>query len=149
MDVCAVVLTDHVIPLVPVRQWVLSLPKRLRYFPAHNPKIAGGILRVFLRAVESFLRKAAAHADGGCAGPAGRSGAGKVTRFGAVGFLHRFGSALNENSHYHCVVTDGVFEEEPGGGVMFREASAPVPEPPARAAALAALQDQVRRRVLA
>ncbi|MES9905662.1 MAG: transposase zinc-binding domain-containing protein [Sedimenticola sp.] len=25
-------LVDHIIPQVPVRQWVISLPKRLRYF---------------------------------------------------------------------------------------------------------------------
>jgi DNA polymerase III psi subunit len=25
-------LTDHVLPRLPVRQWVLSVPKRLRYF---------------------------------------------------------------------------------------------------------------------
>jgi hypothetical protein len=25
-------LTDHVFPHLPVRQWVLSVPKRLRYF---------------------------------------------------------------------------------------------------------------------
>ena len=119
---------DHVIPLVPVRQWVLSLPKRLRYFLAHDPKIAGGVLRVFLHAVERFLRKVAA--DGG-----------KKTKFGAIGFLHRFGSAINV--HYHSVVTDGVFEEEPGGGVAFREA------PSLDRPALVVLQDRVRRRVLA
>ena len=35
----------------PVRQWVPSLPKRLRPFLHHNPKIAGAVVRIFIRAV--------------------------------------------------------------------------------------------------
>ena len=31
------------------------------------------------------------------------------TRFGAVAFVHRFGSYLNSHVHFHVVVTDGVF----------------------------------------
>ena len=30
-------LTDHVFPRLPVRQWVLSVPKRLRYFTGTLP----------------------------------------------------------------------------------------------------------------
>jgi hypothetical protein len=33
-------LVDHVIPHVPVRQWVLSVPKRLRPFLHHRPRTA-------------------------------------------------------------------------------------------------------------
>lgn len=29
-------LSDHVFPGLPVRQWVLSVPKRLRYFMQHD-----------------------------------------------------------------------------------------------------------------
>ena len=38
-------LVDHVLPPLPVRQWVLSVPKRLRPFLHHNPAIAGAVLR--------------------------------------------------------------------------------------------------------
>ena len=31
-------LVDHVLPPLPVRQWVLSVPKRLRPFLHHNPR---------------------------------------------------------------------------------------------------------------
>jgi hypothetical protein len=31
-------------------------------------------------------------------------------RIGAVAFIHRFGSSLNEHVHFHCCVIDGVFE---------------------------------------
>ena len=44
-------ITDHVLPQLPVRQWVLSLPKRLRPFLETNPDIAGAVLRIFVRAV--------------------------------------------------------------------------------------------------
>ena len=40
-------LVDHVLPPLPVRQWVLSVPKRLRPFLHHNPMIAGAVLRIF------------------------------------------------------------------------------------------------------
>ncbi len=31
-------------------------------------------------------------------------------RIGAVAFIHRFGSSLNEHVHFHSCVIDGVFE---------------------------------------
>jgi hypothetical protein len=49
-------LVDHVIPRVPVRQWVLTAPKRVRYFLQHEPRIFSGVLRVFMRAVNTAGR---------------------------------------------------------------------------------------------
>ncbi len=54
-------LTDHVFPRLPVRQWVLAAPKRLRYFLQHDTAAQGAALRLFLRAVEQRLR---AHSPG-------------------------------------------------------------------------------------
>ena len=51
-------LTDHVLPHLAGRQWVLSLPKRLRPFLHRNPDIAGAVLRIFLRTVRTTLRPA-------------------------------------------------------------------------------------------
>jgi hypothetical protein len=75
-------MTDHVIPRVPIRQWVLSVPKRIRHFLQRNSKISSGVLRVFMRAVETTLRKRS-------------PGAPAAARFGAAAFLHRSGSSLN------------------------------------------------------
>lgn len=50
-------LADHVFPQLPVRQWVLSLPKRLRFFLHRDAELTGRVLRVFLRAVESKLKQ--------------------------------------------------------------------------------------------
>ena len=122
-------LTDHVFPRLPLRQWVLAVPKRLRYFLQRDPDLQGAALRLFLRAVEQTLR---AHS----------AGAGPTARLGAVAFIHRFGSALNAHLHFHCVVLDGVFATTPTGGVVFHEATA------IDAAAIAAVQATVRRRLL-
>ncbi|TVR67286.1 MAG: hypothetical protein EA422_00555 [Gemmatimonadales bacterium] len=47
----AVHLTDEVIPHLPVRQWVLSVPKRLRPFRHETPEVASAVLAIFLRAL--------------------------------------------------------------------------------------------------
>ncbi len=38
-------LADHVFPRLPVRQWVLSVPKRLRYFLQRDATLQGVVLR--------------------------------------------------------------------------------------------------------
>jgi len=76
-------LTDHVIPRVPVRQWVVSFPWVVRYLLARRPALCGAVRRLFLRAVFGFYRARAAKE--GIAG--GRSG--------AVNRVQRFGSSVN------------------------------------------------------
>ena|SRR5436190_747472 len=88
-------LTDHVLPDLPLRQWVLAVPKRLRYFLERDAELQGAALHLFLREVEQCLR---AHSPGSC----------PAARLGAVAFIHRFGSTLNPHLHFHCVVIDGV-----------------------------------------
>jgi len=122
-------LTDHVLPDLPVRQWVLAVPKRLRYFLQRDADLQGAALRLFLRVVEQCLR---AHSPG--SGPA--------ARLGAVAFIHRFGSALNAHLHFHCVVIDGVFGATATGGVVFHAATG------LEANAIAQVQAPVRRRLL-
>jgi hypothetical protein len=41
-------LADHVIPPVPVRQWVISVPKRLRCFLADRPAAVRALTKIFL-----------------------------------------------------------------------------------------------------
>lgn len=132
-------LVDHVIPHVPVRQFVLSVPKRLRPFLHHRPRTAGAVLHILLRALRATLREACPTA------PATAS-------FGAVTFLHRFGSSLNPHFHYHLCVVDGLFENiegdtaldpvHPETGLHFHEATALTHE------LLERLQHTVRKRVL-
>jgi hypothetical protein len=50
-------LVDHVFPPLPVRQWVLSVPNRLRWYLEREPKAVTAVLHIFLRVVEAHLRK--------------------------------------------------------------------------------------------
>ena len=67
-------LVEHVFPQVPVRQWVVSLPKRLRYFVHRDAELAGHVLNVWLRALETRLRRCC-------------PGAPMQARLGAVSFI--------------------------------------------------------------
>jgi len=128
-------LVDHVFPPLPVRQWVLAVPKRLRYFLQRDTALQGTVLRIFLFAVERCLREQC---------PACPS----TARIGAVAFIHRFGSSLNEHVHFHCCVIDGVFAPtvapDDAPSVSFHAALAHALD----AAAFADVQARVRTRVL-
>lgn len=76
-------LVDRVIPDVPVRQWVLSLPWSLRYLLAFDTALCRDVLAVFMRVVFGWLRRAAA-----------RHGL-RDSQCGAVTVIQRFGSSLN------------------------------------------------------
>ena len=102
-------MVDHVLPRVPFRQWVLSVPKRVRWHLREKPEAASGLLKVFLRAVETTVRQRSPGAPPGA-------------RFGAVAFVHRFGGFLNSHVHYHVLVTDGVFSADEDDGVVFHPA---------------------------
>ncbi len=91
-------LVDRVLPEVPIRQWVLTLPYPLRYRCAWNARLTSEVLRCFLRAVFADQRRRAKRDLG-----IGRGLCGSVT------FIQRFGSALNLTPHFHTLVLDGVY----------------------------------------
>ena len=132
-------LVDHVIPHVPVRQFVLSVPKRLRPYLHHRPRTASAVLHILLRALQTTLRGACPTAP-------------RTAAMGAVSFLHRFGSSLNPHYHFHLCVVDGLFEkveDDTGQGpanpetrLRFHEATALTHE------LREGLQHTVRKRVL-
>lgn len=103
-------LVDHVIPDVPVRQWVLSLPRRLRYRLAWNRDVCRRVTTVLLSTVFRLLRDHA-RADGL-----------EQPRGGGVAIVQRFGGALNLNVHIHALVLDGVFARDGAGPVAFHPA---------------------------
>jgi hypothetical protein len=124
-------LVDHVLPHVPVRQWVLSLPHRLRYLLAYHHPLCRAVLGVAVRAVLGFYRRRAQRRGV----PDGRSG--------AVTVIQRFGGGLQLNVHFHTLVLDGVFAEGSDGALEFHAA-----EPPSDAEVgrlLATIYRRVRR----
>ena len=52
-------LVDHVIPQVPVRQWVISFPIPLRYLFVSHPDLLSPVLQVINRAISTFLTQQA------------------------------------------------------------------------------------------
>jgi hypothetical protein len=50
-------LVEDVLPLVPVRQWVLTVPHRLRYRLAFDHVLCRAVLGVFIRAVLGWYRR--------------------------------------------------------------------------------------------
>ena len=132
-------------PRLPVRQWVLSVPKRLRFFLQRDGATLNMVLRIFLRVIAQSLQS---HSPG--AANVDRA----ALHIGAVAFIHRFGSSLNEHVHFHVCVVEGVFEEVVGRadadagdqatplGVIFHPASG-VDE-----TAVTQMQATLRRRIL-
>ena len=47
----------HVFPPLPVRQSVLSVPKRLRWYPEQEPQTISAVLRMRLHVIAVFLRQ--------------------------------------------------------------------------------------------
>jgi hypothetical protein len=77
-------LVDCVIPPVPVRQWVLSLPIPLLLLFVAQPQLLAPLLQAIHRVIAGFLLKRAGF---------------KLSRAdtGAVTLIQRFGSAANLN----------------------------------------------------
>jgi hypothetical protein len=90
-------LVDHVIPDVPLRQWVLSVPFELRLTLARRADALTAVGRVFVEEVFRWQRERA------------RELGVSAARSGAVQFPQRFGGSLNLNVHYHVAIPDGVF----------------------------------------
>ncbi|MFO0690016.1 MAG: transposase [Myxococcota bacterium] len=91
-------LVERVLPEVPVRQWVLTLPYPLRYRCAWNSRLTSEVLSAFLRSVFADQRLRARRLFGVRKG-----------QCGSVTFIQRFGSALNLAPHFHSLVLDGVY----------------------------------------
>ena len=124
-------LVDHVFPEVPVRQWVLSLPHRIRYRLAYDQDACTVALRAFMRTVFVDLRRRAKLRHGVSNG-----------KPGGITFVQRFASSLALNVHFHSLVLDGVYETRDDGSVRF------VPLPPPTDEQVVALTKKVGRSVL-
>ncbi|MBK7952106.1 MAG: transposase [Deltaproteobacteria bacterium] len=83
-------LVDRVLPEVPIRQWVLTLPYPLPVSLAWNAKLTTEVLRCFLRSTFADQRRRARALCGIRRG-----------QCGSVTFIQRFGSALNLAPHFH------------------------------------------------
>jgi len=117
-------LVDRVIPHVPVRQWVLTVPHGLRVKLAFDPGLTGVVLRQFIAAVSAWLRRRAR-----------RLGVRGALKTGAVTVIQRFNSAIDLSVHYHSLFLDGAYSFPPGREPVFHPTPAPTDEGVARVVA--------------
>lgn len=100
-------LVDHVLPDVPLRQLVLTLPFELRARVAYDGELLGAVTRTFVDSVLGwYQRQMRARAV-----PGGKSG--------AVTVVQRVNSDLRLSPHLHSLFLDGVFAEDEGGELVF------------------------------
>ncbi len=92
----AALLVDEVLPHLPMRQWVLSVPYPLRFLFAREPKAMGKVLGIVYRTLAGHLVRQAGLTR-------------RTAQTGAVTLIQRFGSALNLNVHLHMLFLDGVY----------------------------------------
>jgi hypothetical protein len=109
----AVLLIDHILPMVDMRQWVIRFPFQLRFLFANYPTVMSKVLSIVTRLISTHLIQ--------------KGGAKHSTaRTGAATFIQRFGSALYLNVHFHMLFLDGIyfdgFNEEKQ---VFRRVKAP------------------------
>ena len=101
-------LCEEVLKKVGHRQWVFSIPKRLRVYFMYNRKLLAKLSQCAWNVLSLYLRQGT---TGDNATP------------GAVIAVQTFGDFLNFNPHVHIVATDGCFD---GDGNFI---SGPEPEP--------------------
>jgi hypothetical protein len=117
MSAGAANLVDHVLPDVPIRQVVLTMPFPLRFPLAFDGKLLGQVLRIFTDTVSGWYRKR--HVARGL--PAGETG--------AVTAIQRANSDLRLSPHFHTLCLDGIYSpDRDGKGLMFHPAPAPSQE---------------------
>ena len=121
-------LVEEVLPEVPIRQWVCSLPWRLRTALAYDRGLCADVLDAFVSSLTRSLRRRAKKHLGL------RSMEDALTD--AVTFVQRTDSALRPNVHAHTLALDGVrahrgalipidavsvFDASEGGSLVLRD----------------------------
>jgi len=100
-------LADNVIPFVPTRHWVLSVPFELRYWMASDDDLLKEVNKILCDEINNYLRKKA------------RKLGIKGGETGIVSYLQRAGSALNLNLHFHLLALDGLYTVDDAGDPIF------------------------------
>jgi len=110
-------LVDRLLPLADYRQWVLSLPRRVRYLLVTRKELVSPVLAVFQQTLFAWQRRCARWRGIEHALP------------GSVTCIQRFGDALNLNLHFHSFLPDGVFTREAKiSSVLFHPLAPPTTE---------------------
>jgi hypothetical protein len=117
MNETAILLTERVLPPVPLRQWVLSVPPPLRYLLAYNKTLLGEVVSAHVTCIFRWLRARAKR----------ELGLTSVRNLypAAVTAIQRFGSAGGLNTHLHTIALDGVYVEQEDGKLVWHTVREP------------------------
>src|SRR5262247_3271884 len=127
-------LVEQVIPWVPTRQWVVSVPVPLRYWMAGSQDLTAKVHTIIRTTIGQYYVNQAV-----------QRGIERTTIHpGSVTFIQRFGSALNLNVHYHLLFLEGVFLDRTDEGHKPRFLAG---EPPTDTAITDVIQ-KISRRVI-
>src|SRR5262249_26018810 len=127
-------LVEQVLPWVPTRQWVVSVPVPLRYWMAGSQDLMAKVHTIIRTTIgQYYVHQISA-----------RGFARASLHPGSVTFIQRFGSALNLNLHFHVIGLEGVYLDRTAAGHQPRFVTA---EPPTDADIAAVLQ-KISRRVI-
>jgi hypothetical protein len=127
-------LVEQVLPWVPTRQWVVSVPIPLRYWTASSPDLTATVHTIIRTTVgQYYINQAVTRGL-----PRDKGHPGSVT------FLQRFGSALNLTVHSHLLFLEGVYLDRTDQGRLPRFLQG---EPPTDTDITAVIQ-KISRRVI-
>src|SRR6516164_5142303 len=127
-------LVECVIPWVPTRPWVVSVPVPLRYWMAASQDLTAQVHTIIRTTIGQYYVHQAV-----------TRGAPRATIHpGAVTFIQRFGSALNLNLHFHLIFLEGVYLDRTDQGLKPRF----VPGEPPSDTDIAAVVQKISRRVM-
>ena len=118
-------LVENLIPHIPMRQFVMSFPLKIRHYLQTSE-----ILRAVLRIVVGEIQKRFT-----ACGPEVAN-----AQIGAISFIQNFGNTLNVHPHFHILVADGIFSEE-SEDILFHEVRLTPDD-------IADTQDSIKKRVL-
>jgi hypothetical protein len=91
---------DEVLPLVPIRQYVLSFPFAVRFVLATRPKVMTAVLKIVNHHIHKLLVTKISTSNQ------------NELESGQVSFIQRWGSALNLNCHFHILVPEGLWHKD-------------------------------------
>jgi len=90
-------LAEEVLAPVSHRQWVLTMPKRLRIFFRYDRRLLGKLCRLAYETIRDGLRQACGVREG---------------EPGYVGAIQTFGDLMGWHSHIHAIVSEGLFKRD-------------------------------------
>jgi hypothetical protein len=103
-------LVECVMPWVPTRQWVVSVPMPLRYWMSSSRELMAQVHTTIRTTIAQFYVNQTVK----------RGVARHQVQPGSVSFVQHFGSSINLNLHFHVVFLEGVYLDRSDAGLKPR-----------------------------